>query len=270
MKNKILSLCILGLTMLSSCEEVIEIELKDPDPMFVIEGMVSDGNAPVEVRISQTKKFYDDNSFQGVSGAVVWIGDDAGNQALLAEISRGIYQSLFLRGIPGRQYFLRVSIQDQLFTSSSTMPFKVPIDTLYTQEKKYPGKTYLMPFVRFQDPPETTNFYRFRLFINGDFVKTVDVEKDEFKNGLSIQKGVYYFGNEENETTEDDLGLKRGDTLTLEMQCIDREVFNFFFSLQQTLNQDVAAPGNPIHNLQGGALGYFSAYTSEKKTLVVE
>jgi hypothetical protein len=259
-----------SLLIFTACEEVIEIDLNDADPRYVIEGMVSYQNVPVEVRISQTKNFNENNDFKGVSGAIVRISDDAGHQAALTESEPGIYQSTELSGVPGRSYSLRVEVGNHIFTATSAMPFKVPLDTVYTQEERYPGKIYQMPYARFRDPAGIANYYRFRIFVNGEFIKTVDVEKDEYKDGLTIRQGVYYFGNEDNDTPEDDNGLKSGDHLTLEMQCIDKEVYRYFFTLQQTIGQSSSAPSNPVSNIRGGALGYFSAFTAEQKSFIVE
>jgi len=54
------------------------------------------------------------------------------------------------------------------------------------------------------------------------------------------------------------------------MQCIDKNVYEYWYSLDQssTGSSQSAAPGNPVSNMQGGALGYFSANTLQSRSVV--
>ena len=56
------------------------------------------------------------------------------------------------------------------------------------------------------------------------------------------------------------------------MYCIDMAAYNFWYSLTQgALGQSQSAsPGNPISNITGGAIGYFSAQTFEAKNIAVK
>ncbi len=258
-----------ALLLTTGCEEVIEIDLNSAEPLYVIEGLVSDLSVPAEVKISTTKDFTHDNSFEGVTGARVTLSDNAGNSALLAETTPGIYQSNALTGVPGRTYYMEVQIDGSTFTSMSIMPQRVPFDSLYVAKESFPGQDYLMPYAKFRDTPGVKNYYRFRLFVNGVFQKLVDIEHDDYTDGLVVKRGVYYFGSKDNNDPEDDDGLRSGDTVRLEMQCIDKPVFRYFYTLATILSGD-AEPANPETNISGGALGYFSAFTSESRELIVE
>jgi len=51
---------------------------------------------------------------------------------------------------------------------------------------------------------------------------------------------------------------------------MDEPTFDFFNTLSDVLNnQNGPAPANPNTNIQGGALGYFGAFTSSKKQIIV-
>lgn len=52
------------------------------------------------------------------------------------------------------------------------------------------------------------------------------------------------------------------------MQCVDKAVNLYFVSMSQT-NGESATPANPVSNIAGGALGYFSAYTKQIKKVKI-
>jgi hypothetical protein len=56
------------------------------------------------------------------------------------------------------------------------------------------------------------------------------------------------------------------------MRCIDKNVFEYFKQLSglDPTNGQPTAPTNPVSNISGGALGYFSAHTTQKKKAIVQ
>ena len=78
-----------------------------------------------------------------------------------------------------------------------------------------------------------------------------------------MERRLFYFSDDE----EDE--LEEGDVVTVEMHSVDQSIYDYFFSLEQTIEQSAATPANPVSNIQGGALGYFSAHTVQTKTTVV-
>jgi hypothetical protein len=70
---------------------------------------------------------------------------------------------------------------------------------------------------------------------------------------------------------DDSSDIKAGTTLTLQMNCIDKAVYNYLNELQQISGGGSGfssqAPANPTTNISGGALGYFSANTVTSKTV---
>ena len=66
----------------------------------------------------------------------------------------------------------------------------------------------------------------------------------------------------------DSLNIKKGDTVTVEMRCIDKNIFNYMYALAD-LSSSQTTPSNPVSNISNGALGYFSAHTSRQKKIVM-
>lgn len=75
--------CIIAAILLlttASCQKVINVDLKEGDKKLVIDAVMTDHEGECTVKLSQTKAFYDDNSFVGMSGAQVTIS--SGGQLL--------------------------------------------------------------------------------------------------------------------------------------------------------------------------------------------
>src|SRR5690242_18961338 len=105
----------------------------------------------------------------------------------------------------------------------------------------------------YSDPAGVRNNYRFLQYVNGERVKRSIQYNDEFIDGQVYQLPLYMT----------DVTLKSGDTLKVEMQMIDDAAYKSFSSKEQTAYLDSAAPANPVSNLSGGALGYFSVHNTQ-------
>lgn len=253
---------------LASCEKVIDVKLNDADKKYVIEGVLTDETGSAKVLISQTKNFNDDNQFVGVAGAAVTIADSDGGNTILSETSAGVYESGAVTGVVGKTYALKVQIGTDVFTASSTMPAKVNMDSLYVSEDFTFGEMRKLANVEFQDPSGLGQNYRFVLYVNGAKRNGIYVRNDEYTDGNKMS--VRLFSNDDN---EDDKKIKTGDIIKVDMLCIDTNVYKYWSSFETggaTGSSNTASPANPVSNITGGALGYFSAHTLQTKTVVAQ
>ena len=255
MKN-LFSILVLAVVF-ASCQEVIEIELNDKDAAIVIEANITDQTGPYTVLISKSVNFSDPNVFPGVSGAFVVIADDAGNADTLVETSAGVYIASTIQGIPGRTYTIRVVAEGKTYTAQSTMPNAITLDSLVVEESAGFGGAYIIP--QWQDPLGTGNYYRCIEYVNNERVGAF-LYDDAFADGLVNGQPLLNF------TTE----LETGDTVLVEFHCIDAANYLYFYSMEQTANNNTAAPANPESNFDNGALGYFNAHTVSVRTVVIQ
>lgn len=251
------------LLLFSACERVIDVDLNSASPRYVIEGAVTDSREPQKVRITQTKNFDENNDFEGIASAEVIIADNAGNSEVLTYIYSGIYQTSELQPVAGRTYTLTVNVEGETFTAASTMPAAVNFDSLYLQTINGFSSQFKIPYVQYRDLTESRNYYRHILYVNGRKFSSIFISKDERNDDSLIERALPFFGGEDDR-------LKAGDSIRVEMQTIDRSIYDYLFSLDQTISQDAASPANPVSNIKGGALGYFSAHSVQTKTLLVE
>lgn len=261
MKRSIYYLLCLVL-LFASCEKVVDLKLKEGPVKYVIEGNVTDQPGPYTVKISQTVAFNTPNGAPGVSGAVVVISDNTGFQETLQPNGVGVYTTSQLQGKIGNTYYVKVTIGSQEFTASSTMPQVVPFDSLYTIKEFAGSKTQINAVPVFTDPIGHGNNYLFNQYINGVLDKTIYCQNDDFTDG---QKSAWSLARSDPDST-----LHIGDNIRVEMQCIDRNVYTYWntMDLSSTGNGN-GIPGNPVSNIIGGAFGYFSAHTSRFRSLTV-
>lgn len=241
-----------AVVLLTSCEKEIDIKLHSSEPRLVIEGRIA-ADSLATVSLTKTKDYGPNNDYPAVDGAVVTITDDAGNTETLKQDASGLYRATTIIGVQGRSYNLTVDVENKIYTSKSTMPYAVPIDSLFMYKMT---SKIRFPMVRVQDPAGIDNYYRYILYLNGKrMIREVYVASDEDRDGRKVDC-ILHFNSEDN--NDDD--LIKGDHVLVEMQCIDKGAHKFFETWRM-MGQSLA---NPTSNITGGALGYFSAYTSEK------
>jgi hypothetical protein len=246
----------------SSCEKVIHLNLAGTEKKYVIEGQITDNSNSVRVNLSQTFDVSDSNQFTGVETAKISITEGNRPPVELTNTGGGVYRAN-MTGQYGKTYTLTVKVDGQIFTSVSTMPKKVPFDTLYVSERLFLGKTIKLATVEFHDPPGLGNAYRFIQYIDGEKENNIFILDDKLVDGRKVIYDMMIYDN--------NYTLKPEDQLRVEMRCIDRTAYDFWYSLtQSSLGQNQSAsPGNPVTNIRGGALGYFSAQTFEAKNIAV-
>ncbi|MET0637973.1 MAG: DUF4249 domain-containing protein [Chitinophagaceae bacterium] len=268
MKKFINILFITGsLAVLTSCEKVIEIDLDGVDKKYVVEANISDQPGTCRVLLSQTRDFTDNNQFVGIGGAVVTITESGGAVTVLTPSEPGVYESAALVGTSGKTYNLSVNINGETFTASSTLPQKVNLDSIYTTSEFLFNDTRLIVNVDFMDPPGKGNNYRFIQYFNGKREDQLQFMNDDYTDGRNVNTKLFYF----NDDDEKELDLKSGDEVRVEMYNIDPAMYKYWFSLfrSSTGDSNQATPSNPVSNIRGGALGYFSAHTMQTKTMIV-
>jgi hypothetical protein len=267
MRNIIkISLVLLSAAFMQSCTKVIDVKLKDADKKYVIEGILTDEPGQCKVLLSKTKNFSEGNSPVGISGASVSIKDNTdGSMVALTELSPGVYTQATFAGIPGHSYELSVAVSGATFTAVSHMPLKVKFDSLFISKDQLFGEERTLANLVFTDPPAYGHSYRAVQYINGRELKNIFVTNDDYTNNKVNYAKLFIFSDNEADKA------KPGDTVTVDMQCIDPVIYRYWYSLDQgaTGNSQSAAPANPVTNITGGAIGYFSAHTIETKTTIV-
>lgn len=249
-----------------SCEKEISIDLNSSNPQLVIEGNISDAPGPYFVKLSKTVNFSNTNIFPAVTGAFITISDNMGIVDTLSEVEPGLYKTHTITGIQGNTYTLKVITEGKQYDAISTMPKKIPLDSIQFDSFSDPGsdnKNAFSVVPLYYDPLEMGNCYRFFFSSNGVADKTYQVSNDNVGNGTLNQQPFW----------SDNVEYLQGDTVKVTMLCIDVQTYNYYYTLSQIAESGPgggATPSNPPNNITGNkALGIFSAYTTQTKTAVI-
>jgi hypothetical protein len=240
-----------------ACKKIINVDLNNANSQLVIEGIVSN-SAPAQIIISRSVKFSSSNVFPTVSNATVIIKDNLNNSYTLKENAPGNYVSTSVIGVPGRTYNLSVIADGNTYTASSTMPLQVNLDTLLLERIPFGNKSVTIVKPQYTDPVGFGNNYQFVETINKTVNPKVFVWDDRFNDG----------GISTRPLIESDSTIASGDSIKVEMRCLDKNIFRYFTSLAD-LQQNATTPANPESNISGGCLGYFSAHTSQRKKVLI-
>ncbi len=264
---------LVSVVFFTSCTKVIEVDLNSSAPQLVVEAKISDDAVDkTEVRLNQSVNFDQSNTFPPVKNAFITILDRTNNVVdTLREATSGVYQSAKTVGKTGHTYFLTIKTGDKILTATASIPRKVSLDSIEMRAQSLFGNTSYGTVPKFIDPKGIGDNYRFILSVNGKLKNDIAIINDELVDGTP--NGRTIFRGAQSDDTKDGF-LKVGDTIQLEMQCIDKSVYDYF----NTLNSGGGGgpgggttPANPITNIKGGGvLGYFSAHTKQIKSVVIK
>lgn len=252
---------------ITSCEKVIDLDLNSKNAQIVIEANISNLNEPCVVKLTKTANYNESSDFPEISDAQVILSDNAGNIDTLIETSAGIYKSTSIQGTVGRTYTLKVFANGKEYTSISTMNSPIEIDNLYISTISLPKGNQKILNLKFTDIKNVANYYRIVEIVNNDTLPTIFIEDDLKQDGDTIDMTLFA-------KRQDEVKLIVGDSVTVQLQSVDKNVYDYFRTLLQLvgggglINQSTS-PANPISNFDNGALGYFNAYSVSSKSIVV-
>jgi hypothetical protein len=245
-----------------SCQQVIDVQIDNATQQIVIEANLTDQKGTQTVKITNSIPYNNTNVFPLVSGATVTMSSSVGTIYKFTETSPGTYTINNTKGTYTDVYTCDVKVNNQSYRAVSAMPIAVPLDSIGVIGQTFGTKFLKTATVSYHDPAGITNQYRFVLYVNGVQVKRIFTDNDRLTDGRNITSALY----------QRDIDLKTGDKVDIEMQVIDAYVFNYWFSLSSqdgNTPADSSTPANPPSNFNNNALGYFSAHTTQRKSMIV-
>ncbi len=271
--KKILVLLFLSF-LLFSCQEEIDLQLDSAKPGIVIEAGLTLAPYRSGLVISRTGDFYSYDHIDLVPDAEAYLYDTYGNVDTMRMISDGVFVPTGAFPLyVGERYDLKVVKGDSVFTASSYLPSTVPIDSVVYRFDSIGGgpggpgnghSTMLVFNCYFKDDADYHDYYQIVLYINGKLYINpfagYMVFDDEMFNGIQFPFEIRVFD------------AQPGDTLGIELQHITKETFDYFRTLNNIISRRMGGGGtpyNPVSNIQGGALGVFSAYGLDGRTLIL-
>lgn len=261
-----ISVLFLAFFLLNSCEKVIELDLSESKEAIVIEANITNSKSPFTVLISKTSPYFGTATDNLVSGAKVSVYADNGKPKYFTEVSAGVYQLEKAFVTAGYWYNIDVQYDDIVYSARSFMNEPVPIvdigisyfDGFGFFDSGYKLNCYI------RDQANKENYYRLKYYVNGKLANEngeISLYTDKLFDGMVIGLG------------QRSLVFQKTDTLIVELQSIDEATYNYFSTLESisgNVLEQSASPANPISNFNNGALGYFSAYAYDRKTVIIQ
>lgn len=252
------------LVLFASCEKEIDLKLDDRSGQLVIEGNITDQPGPYYVQLTRSVPFTQTNVYPAVADATVTISDQTGKTNVLVYAGNGRYKTSGLNAIVGNTYTLNVTVDGKTYTANSKLPPAVALDELLQDSIKFAGEVRYAVRPIYTDPPLPGNNYRFIISVNGKSNKAYNLISDNIDNGKVNQRAFPIINDSDLEE------VKKGDLITVEMQCLDQPIYTYYNALAEINGRGGVTPANPPSNISGGALGRFSAHTVAKKNMVLK
>ena len=258
-------LSILLAMCLWSCKDNIDFEYHSTDPMYVVEGRVTNTDAAVSVSMSQDMESTSDSV--PVNDARVIITGDDGSMQMLQSVGYGKYvaEEGFC-GKKGVTYTLQVNVGGNTFQSSSTMQDTTKINALNFTWEKVMNEEILGLHVNFDDIKNDSNYYCLRVYRN-DTIYMWNVMKDMGYENQCIDRTLTMITKsklEKNKDEDHDKMVYEGDRIRLQLLVIDKRTYDYLTSLRMSTNNR----SNPYLNFGGLCMGYFSAYGMTEKEII--
>lgn len=248
--------------LLVACQKEIKIDLNETQPKAVITANYIANDSVVLVQVSMTSSYFDGYADNFVNNATVTISENGGPETIIPFTENGNYKLFNYAPTFGANYTLKV-IHDGV-DYQATQFLNAPISLLpstseYVEASIFSPEGYVVKY-SFQDPSTMGNAYKIVYTYGGkryDKFSELNISKDDFTNGNIMQGQPLDV-------------FEIGDTVITELQTINMSMYNYYNQLQVNTSSFTAANGNPNFMWTNKALGYFSAYSYDTDTIIVQ
>jgi hypothetical protein len=292
MKNTLI--IFLLITLLSSCERAVDIDLNDVESKLVVEATIENNQAPV-VLLSKSLGFFSQIDPVALSGsfvhdAEVYISNGTRTHKLkeyTVPVGGGYNLYYFsidssnlataFTGELNKSYSLRIVWTGREYTATTRIPLITKrIDSMYWKQSppnNPPEKVMVM--VKATDPPGFGDYVRYFTRRNSEqqFLPALNsVFDDQVIDGttydVQAERGV-----DRNRSVEEGYSFfNKGDTVTLKLSNIDKTTYDFWRTMEftyTTVGNPFSSPTRVLSNISNGGLGYFGGYASQYKTIII-
>lgn len=265
----------------SACTERIDIELDSTYRRLVVEGAVTTDSVNHQVRLSLSSDYFYNQPSPRLSGARVEISFGEEN-LVLEELDNepGCYETPYaFRGVPGTTYSLEISQVDvdedgmeESYHASSTMPGGAELHEIVLRYFETPVVSGYQVNLYASHPLDQRDWFGFKLIKNSDLLtdslmKYSVLSDDLFDTGYFPGLPVGFLSDDEPREA-----VISGDTVTLELDCIEQAYYNFVTDAQLEMvgyNPLFSGPPANVSSNIDGAQGIFTAYSIQRTSVIV-
>ncbi len=248
------------LITLSSCEEVIEIDLNSSHPILVVEAKLYKDSL-ANVMLTKTANYFSLETPEVVEDAAITITSDNNVSEELVYLGNGIYSGKTMHGAEGLNYDIEILWEEKEYTGRGYLPEPTEIISLEIVDFQPAPRAPLFKNaeITFLDNPETEDFYMIRYVLNG-----VPLAASYFAFSDLAFSDTIRLANPQ-------LSFDTGDLVEVQVFSIDEPLLIFYSQMSQSLSGGMAlssTPYNPTSNING-AMGYFATWSYVSDTIHV-
>jgi len=257
---------IAGTLVLTSCEEVIDIDLNSSSPVLVAEGQITK-DSTVWITLNYTSDYFNNEEAIFEENASVVLTNGNNDSEALDYFGDGLYKGNILLGEVDENYTLDITTdKDRFVAGSSLMPPSEIYEIVVTESNmQRPGQeeiSYSLE-IKFKDVTPADDFYMMKFFINGLLDSYALVDDKVFLVGDTISYPVIRKSFFEN------------DEIIVRLHSVDNGTFNYYNQLSDAISDGMgpggsSTPYNPASNFGEDVLGYFAAWSYVSDTVVIE
>lgn len=270
-----------AMILVSACTERIDIELDSTYRRLVVEGAVTTDSVRHQVMLSLSSDYFSNQPSPGLSEASVTLSFNE-ETLVLEELENepGRYETAFaFRGVPGTTYILEISQVDvdedgveESYRACSTMPGGAELHEIVLKHFQTGVASGYQVTMYASHPVEQRDWFGFKLIKNSDLLtdslmKYSVLSDDLFDTGYFPGIPVGFLSDDEPREA-----VYSGDTVILELDCIDQAYYNFVTDAQlEMVGYNPLFSGPPANvstNIEGGQ-GIFTAYSIQRTFLIV-
>ncbi len=280
-RNYVSSILIITLVATFGCTKNINIKLGETYTRLVVDGSFSTDTAVQKIKLTKTSDYFYNQPAPVVSGATVSISDGDTSIVLTESNDKpGIYETknnFFC--IKNKTYTLSIINVDidnngkyEKYTAQSTLV--QPNSKIDSIQLEYNKRRNFWRIKSYAWDPPTKDFYLMKVYKNG--VLLTDSVFEYFITDDKLFNGNYTNGITSQFLDQDkaDEVIHNGDTITLEIDGINEDYFNYLRELSDELRGSnpifSGPPANIKGNISNGALGFFTTYSLAKASLVIK
>ena len=282
MKTKNIFLLIAVAFTFTYCTEKIDVDIDNMEyARLVVDGFISNDTTAHTIKLTTTSDYFSAEEMPIVSGATVKVMTNDGETIEYTENgSTGVYQTQpDVFGVIGKSYTLYIDLASEVGqhkhyeSTPQELKHVALLDSIGLEFEPDWGEEGYWTVRVYAQEPETEDYYCFRVYKNGvlvtDSIDEYNVEEDELFNGNytnGIQAGFL-------DMVEEEERLELGDTVNFEIMGITEDYYHFVMELQSEIwGSDPMFSGPPANissNINNGALGFFSVYSSNFASTVL-
>ena len=239
MKYTILVISVILLSIITSCEDVIDVDVREDAVRYVIEGQVDNLGGP-HVRITKTVLITQDIYPEPVRDAIVTIRDDQNpaNTIALEESpdSAGLYvvpENDEYLGVENRTYFLEVKSEGKTFSAQDHLFPVAEIDSIQVHPSKRGDGLFNGVFTYGWETPGLGDYYKWDVYVNDTLIHDaafIMVVNDEFVDGKYIE-GFEVLTDFYNPDNPEEGKIREGDEVYVHQISLSYFAYKYYYQV---------------------------------------